>query len=281
MVGYDCDPNGLYQELETFSEREHIFGWINQGGIMWILDSLVTAPTTRRNIIEEFGIINYATILSWGQSYIRQPTRSAQDTNHMYHCVINFLSKEGKAKVKIWKKDYWIGDKPYGNLLLKVFIRESYLDTNSTTSGISSKLANLHNYLPTVGHDISLLNMNVKNQVYSLRARGEQTSDLLMNLFKAYAISSDKAFVRYIEKKIEAWEDRMLVVSPYQLMLWARQKFDLLKDKGVWNAPSEEEEKLVALQAEVAVIKKKFQDYRQNGGGGRGHGGPGKGGRGG
>ena len=62
--------------------------------------------------------------------------------------------KRGKAKVKIWKKDYWIEDKPSGNLLLKVLIRESYLDTNSTTSGIRSKLANLHNYLPTVGHDI-------------------------------------------------------------------------------------------------------------------------------
>ena len=60
----------------------------------------------------------------------------------------------------------------------------------------------------------------------------------------------------------------MLVVSPDQLMLWARQKFDLLKEKGVWNAPSEEEEKLVALRAEVAVIKKKFQDYRHNSGGG-------------
>ena len=162
-----------------------------------------------------------------------------------------------------------------------MLIRESYLDTNATTSGIRSKLANLHNYLPTVGHAISLLNIYVKKKVYSLRARGEQTSDLLMNLFKAYVISSDKAFVRYIEKKLEAWDDGMLVVSPDQLMLWARQKLDLLKEKEVWNAPSEEEEKLVALRSEVAVIKKKFQDYRQNGGGGRGHGGPVKGGRGG
>ena len=41
----------------------------------------------------------------------------------------------------------------------------------------------------------------------------------------------------------------MLVVSPDQLMQWERQKFDLLKEKGVWNAPSEEEEKLIALRA--------------------------------
>ena len=120
-----------------------------------------------------------------------------------------------------------IEDKPSGNLLLKVLIRESYLDTNAMTSGVRSKLTNLHKYLPTVGHDISLLNMYVKKQVYSLRSRGEQTSDLLMNLFKANVISSDKAFVRYIENKLEAWEDGMLAVSPNQLMLWARQKFDL------------------------------------------------------
>ena len=85
-----------------------------------------------------------------------------------------------------------------------MLIREFYLDTNDTTSGIRSKLPNHHNYLPTVGHDISLLSMYVKKQVYSLRARGEQKSDLLMNLFKKYVISSYKAFIRYIEKKLEA-----------------------------------------------------------------------------
>ena len=88
----------------------------------------------------------------------------------------------------IWKKDYCIGDKPCGNLLLKAMIRVFYLDTNATTSGIKIKTSNLRNYLPTVGHDILLLNMYVKKQVYSLRNRGEQTSYLLMKLFKAYVI---------------------------------------------------------------------------------------------
>ena len=149
--------------------------------------------------------------------------------NHLYHCVLNYLSKEGKVKVAIWKKDYWIGDKPSGNLLLKVLIREYYLDTNATTSGIRSKLASLHNYLTMVRHDISLFNVYVKKQVYLIIARGEHTSDLSMKLFKAYVVSSDKAFVRYLEKKLEAWDDRMLVLSPDQLMIWARQKFDLLE----------------------------------------------------
>ena len=121
----------------------------------------------------------------------------------------------------IWKKDYWIGDKPSGNRLLKVMIRESYLDKNATTS-IRSKLANIHNYLPTVGHEISLLNMYVKKQAYLLISRGENTSYLLIILFKACMVSSDKAFVRYIEKKLKAWENETLVVSPDRLMLLAR-----------------------------------------------------------
>ena len=52
----------------------------------------------------------------------------------------------------------------------------------------------------------------------------------------------------------------MLVVSPYQLILWARQKSNLLKEKGVWNAPSEEEEKLIALKDELNVMKKQFRN---------------------
>ena len=121
----------------------------------------------------------------------------------------------------IWKKDYWIGDKPSGNRLLKVMIRESYLDKNTTTS-IRSKLANIHYYLPTVGHEILLLNMYVKKQAYLLISRGENTSYLLIILFKAYMVSSDKAFVRYIEKKLKAWDNETLVVSPDRLMLLAR-----------------------------------------------------------
>ena len=146
-------------------------------------------------------------------------------------------------------------------------------------SGIRSKLANLHNYLPTVGHEILLLNMYVNKQVYLLRSEVEHKSALLMNLFKAYVISSNDAFVRYIKKKLKAWDDGTFVVSPDKLMLWAGQKFDLLKEKGVWNAPSEEKEKLIALQAEISFIKKKFQYYHQNGGGDQGHGVPGRGGK--
>ena len=40
-------------------------------------------------------------------------------------------------------------------------------------------------------------------------------------------------------------------------MKLANNKFKLLKERGTWNAPSEEEEKILALQVEINNLKKK------------------------
>ena len=42
-------------------------------------------------------------------------------------------------------------------------------------------------------------------------------------------------------------------------MLWARQKYDLLRDKGVWNAPTPEDEKILALTAQVNKMSEKLK----------------------
>ena len=47
-----------------------------------------------------------------------------------------------------------------------------------------------------------------------------------------------------------------------QLMLWARNKYDLLLDKGTWNAPTEQEEKIIALQAQVKEMAKKLSEKK-------------------
>ena len=49
--------------------------------------------------------------------------------------------------------------------------------------------------------------MYVKNLVGQLRARGEYTNDLLINLFKGYLAATDKSFTTYIDKKLETYEE--------------------------------------------------------------------------
>ena len=255
---YDGEAHGLTAFLELLGERAANFGWDR---------TILRIPTeggASKNLLSEYGTIPLAQIRTYEESYIDTPTRDAQDTNLLYECIMNSISTECKAKLTIWKDAYRTRQLPSGNLLLKVLIRECHLDTNATVGGIRNRLSALDTYLPTVGYNISQFNMYVKNLVDQLRARGEYTNDLLINLFKGYMAATDKAFTAYIEKKLEAYEEGQHITAD-QLMLWARNKYDLLRDKGTWNAPTDEEEKIIALQAQVKAMAKQLNQTKEKG----------------
>ena len=101
----------------------------------------------------------------------------------------------------IWEKKYKINGKGSRNLLLKVIIRESYLDRNATTMVISRQLSSLDTYIKTIGCDRTKFNVYVQNLLEGLALRGETTNNLLSNLFKCYQAASDYTFVKYINQK--------------------------------------------------------------------------------
>ena len=77
--------------------------------------------------------------------------------------------------------------------------------------------------------DIELFNDYVIGQVGKLHARGEQTQDLLVNLFKGYKACKDAEFVDYIKKK-EDFNEKRGQVKYQQLMDWALNKFKTRKE---------------------------------------------------
>ena len=252
---YDGEAQGLMPFLELLEERATNFGW--DKSIM-----MIPMPDgNSKNLLLEYGTITLEQIKEHEDTYITTQTRNAQDANLLYECIMNSVSSECKAKLTIWKREYRCQHLPSGNLLLKVLIRKCHLDTNATVGGIRNRLSALDTYLPTVGYNITKFNMYVKNLVDQLRARGEFTNDLLINLFKGYLSATDKSFTTYIEKKLEAYEEGQ-DMSADQLMLWARNKYNLLLDKGTWNAPTEQEEKIVALQAQVKEMAKKLSEKK-------------------
>ena len=173
----------------------------------------------------------------------------------LYACLSNSLSKEGKNKISVCRPEYEIGGVTSGVAFLKVIIRESYIDTNATTAHIRTQLSSLDTYLPTVGHDIGKMNIHVKNLIGALTARGESSTDILSNLFKGYKASTDKVFVRYIEKKEEDYEEGAAIGAD-TLMQMASTKFKILVQAGRWNAPSAEEEKILALETKILELSK-------------------------
>ena len=87
-----------------------------------------------------------------------------------------------------------------------------------------------------------------------LASRGETTYNLLSNLLKGYAATSDTTFTSYIERKQEEYEDGTNI-KPNVIMCLADKKYKTLKIKGTWNAPSQEEENILALKTEIDKLK--------------------------
>ena len=253
---YDGSAEGLFPFLGLIKERARKFGW--DQGIMQIPDP---AGGPDRYLLNHYGTVTLAEIRRYERSYITAHNREAQDMYLLYECLMNSLSPEAKAKINIWRDDFWVHELPSGNLLMKVIIRECHLDTNATVASIRQRLSSLDTYLPTIDYDIAKLNMYVKTLLDQLSARGETSTDMLSNLFTGYMAAKDKSFVAYIDKKLELYEEGTHI-SPNQLMLWARQKYDLLRDKGVWNAPTPEEEKILALTAQVNKMSEKLKAGR-------------------
>ena len=266
---FDCTPDDLYGFLRAVKDRAREFGWDQAGvGILSIPDDPVN-PTSFKSLLEQHGEITLQEIREFEETYIDQPNRSAQDTAQLYRCLMASLSKEGKRKILVWEDQYTIEDLGSGNLLLKIIVRESHLDTNATSTLIRTKLTELDSYLPTIGHDITKFNTYVKLLVDGLRSRGETTTDLLTNLFKGYLACSDRDFCDYITRKQDAWEEGM-DIQPDRLMKHAADKYKTLLQKGLWNAPDKNEEKILALQSEIRKLKRKDTSGERNSASGKG-----------
>ena len=96
---------------------------------------------------------------------------------------------------------------PNGPMFLKMIIRTSTMDTRSTVFHIRENLNSLDTYMTTVMYNIELFNQYVKGQTEALSARGETSSDLLINLFSVYGAVPDKKFVEQIERKKDKFDD--------------------------------------------------------------------------
>ena len=67
---------------------------------------------------------------------------------------------------------------------------------------------------------------------------------------------SDKEFVQYIKRKQDAFEEGA-TIKPDQLMKNEADKYKTLFQRGSWNAPDTNEEKILALQTELRKLKRK------------------------
>jgi len=145
---------------------------------------------------------------------------------------------------------------PNGPMFLKMIIRTSTMDTRSTVFHIRENLNSLDTYMATVTYNIELFNQYVKGQTEALSARGETSSDLLINLFSAYGAVPNKKFVEQIERQKDKFDDGE-DITVKTLMQVALIRYKDRKISGLWQAPSAEEEQFIALIAQVKGLETK------------------------
>lgn len=259
--------------LKMFQMRGREFGWFDTGRNTAI-GNIAQDPndplnTLVYNAVDYYGSITRDEIIAHAVGYLfhagNNPdlNRARQDDHLAFRCLYNSLDTAVLNTVML-KVDKWMIENPANEfdktesaiLFLRTIIEESSIQTNATTSAICTRLASLNEYIIKIRSDVDKFNQYVEENVTALTARGEDTTDLLVNLWKAYKVVEDRTFSEFMKRRHEQYEIGDEQMSPKELMNYALTKFKLLKEAGEWKQPTEEEKTILALKAQVSSFEK-------------------------
>jgi hypothetical protein len=255
---FDTQPANLKGFLERVYARAMSTGWMT---ILEIPPDL-NEPDEVKNLAKDYGQLTLEQVMAHAATYINGQSRAAQESMQLYLCLLESLTKEALDKVMLSSEEFTVHDLPSGTGLLRVIIRESGIDTNATTSFIRARLSSLDKYMTSVKSDVEKFDIYVQTQMAALNSRGARTEDLLTNLFKGYMAASDKEFRTYINTHQEEYFDGANL-TPKALMQLALNKYKTLVEAERWNAPSDEEIKIIALEAKVEKMSKENKATKQ------------------
>lgn len=263
----------LYMFLKNGEAHANASAWRDIYMIPEILgpNAAANAVPRTRNLFSEYGIITVDEIRTHAMTYELANGRNAQNSSQFHTWIMNSLTDDAKGKILIDADDYTIpleGDMktPNGPLCLKVLIRNCTIDTRSTNFHLRTSLTSQHlqTYLTSVSYDIELLNQHVKTCHAELMARGESSSDVLVNLFATYLTVPDKPFHDYVVAQKDKY-DEGADIDDKKLMLLALTKYKDRIRANEWQAPSAEQEQIIALTAQINDLKKKKGFERNDG----------------
>jgi hypothetical protein len=221
-----------------------IFGFLKQ-----VQSAIVERGWTEINTVSradgtpgtELWIPNYArhsmaSLRAHVLTYMNGQRRQAQDSFAMYTMLQKSLEPSYFATVATAANEepYTINGMGAGVLFLKAIIMDVHHDLKGKASTIRQRLMDLPTYIAEVKFDIKAFNDHVTSQMAQLDARGEQSTDLIEYLWKAYKAVPDTEFTKYIKIKKDAHDEGAITYEPKVLMRLALGKAELMKDQGEW-----------------------------------------------
>ena len=208
------------------------------------------------NMVTDYGRVTLTDVATHVATFITTNTRNSQNSKILFDLLNNSCSTDGLRRVQLWHSQYEVLGQQSGECFLKIIVRESYLDSNATVATMRLNLTNLDEYMTTNGSDIVAFNAYVQSQIDGLAARGEVTSDLLVNLFKGYKMVKDRPFLDYLQTIENGHEDGSAVVDAPNLMLRAVNFYKNRLTCKQWEQKSQQERDVLALEAKVEQLQK-------------------------
>ena len=208
----------------------------------------------KKNVLYKYGCLSMEELQVASKTYstVTITTRAAQNNQMMLECILCSIIESYFYTICNEDALYIV---PLGEqsavMLYKLLMSKVQVHTVATNYQFKSRLANLENYMGNVNLNIEMFNSHFKEAKEGLSARGDEASNLIMELFKGYKVVSDHEFVKYIKTR----EDRYLegeALTDDLLMQLALNKYIIMKENGEWGALTEQEEQMTALSAELS-----------------------------
>ena len=251
-------PQSFRSSWISWKTKAKVQGWSR----IFTVPVDVQGVVTSQSLLQNYGGIPLPSVYLDATSYVNTPTKAAQDSFMLFQCIFASLGTEFLKTVTTEAPNYHVADQngtneppiPCGALLLKVIIMKAHVDTRATVSFIRTALSSLDNKMMALDSDILKFNAYVKTQVIALEARGETTTDLLVNVFKGYESAQDADFIDFVKRKKDAYDegDNITVTN---LMDAAENKYKTRVLLKTWSAPTKEQEQILALTAQVNRLR--------------------------
>ena len=262
------DDSDLQVFLDLVLTKSQVWGWNSIFNVP-VTDAL-TGTTGNWNLLTHYGMIPVNSVRAHAMSYYATPSKRAQDSFMLCQCLLNSLTLDFLKTITADATIYHLpaigainGDVPAGVLLLKLIISRAHVDSRATVSFIRTSLTKLDEKMIELDSDVVKFNIYVKAQVSTLAKRGQTTDDLLINLFKGYEKANDVEFQDLIRRKKNHYEEgRDVNVSNLMVDTDMKYRARMLYNK--WQAPTKEQEQIIALTARVEKLKSLKQPQKQS-----------------
>jgi hypothetical protein len=239
------DPTDLQLFLDAITSKSKAHGW---GRIF----TIPTVGGTKQHLLQSYGMVTLKAATADALTYYDTETKEAQDSFMLFQCLIASVTQDFMRSINTERFSYHLGhdDTPVGTLFLKIVISKVHVDSRATVGYLRLAIGKLDSKMLEFNSDVIQFNQYVKRVLMELVARGEKSDNehILINIFHSYASVADTEFRAFTSRKREIWEEGDNI-SVADLMALGEHKFKSIKLSGKWQAPTDADEKIIALSA--------------------------------